>query len=54
MAILIVLALAVLAFAFFILLLIVNSARPRTLFGRLALRWWGWLERPRRRGGPRR
>ena len=54
MAILIVLALAVLAFAFFIFLLIVNSEPSRTLLGRLALRWWGWLERPRRRGGPRR
>jgi len=52
MEILIVLALAVLAFAIFVLLLF-TVERARTFIGRLALRWWRWSERLCKRKGPR-
>ncbi len=52
MEILTILALAVVAFALFILLLFATE-RSRTFIGRLALRWWRWSERLRRRRGGR-
>ena len=52
MEFLIVMALAVLAFALFIFLLIFTE-RSRTFLGRQTLRWWRWLDRLRRRRGPR-
>ena len=52
MEILIVVALAVLAFATFAFLLF-TIERSRTFLGRLVLRWWRRSERLRRRGGPR-